>query len=150
MTEETKEKEAEVTESQQAEEAEQLLPDGIGLSVEEVRAMLQKKHETYIPPDDPYLMNITIMNAVLTEQAKLQKKYSDALASMLSVHSDRYIKSTTERMNEVMKTLSVLTTEGINKAVQDMVQFKTTMLICTAISFLSAALIVGVFVLKGA
>jgi len=48
MTEEEKEKAAEAaeaTESQQPEEAEQLLPDGIGLVVEDVRAMLQKKHE---------------------------------------------------------------------------------------------------------
>ena len=150
MTEEIREKDAEVAESQQAEEAEQLLPDGIGLSVEEVRTILQKKHDTYIPPDDPYLMNITIMNAVLTEQAKLQKAHEKALGKFMTEHTKQYLDETKKGMTEIMTALSQLTTEGINKAVQDMVQFKTTMLICTAISSLSAALIVGVFVLKGA
>ncbi|MBQ4568255.1 MAG: hypothetical protein IJA79_09055 [Desulfovibrio sp.] len=153
MTEEAKEKSAEAaeaTESQQPEEAEQLLPDGIGLTVEEVRAILQRDHKTVIPADDPALMYITIMNAALTEQAKLQKVHEKALGKLMGEYTNKHIEETKKGMTEVMSALSQLTTEGINKAVQDMVKFKQTMFICTAISFVSALLIVIVFILKGA
>ena len=130
-------------------EPDQLLPDGIGLTVEDVRALLLKKHDVAIPADDPALMYVTIMNAALTEQAKLQKAHQEALGKMMSEHTKQYVQSTREGISEIMGTLSKLTADGLNEAAKDMVKFRMSMIYCTAINFIAALLIVGVFVLKG-
>lgn len=126
-----------------------ILPDGIGLTVEQVRALLLKAHDVAIPADDPALMYVTIMNAALTEQAKLQAAHQAALGKLMAEHTKNYVESTKAGMTEIMGTLSKLTTDGLNDAAKDMVKFRTTMFFCTAITFLSALLVVGVFVLKG-
>ena len=127
-------------------EPDQLLPDGIGLTVEDV---LLKKHDVAIPADDPALMYVTIMNAALTEQAKLQKAHQEALGKLMSEHTKQYVQSTKEGISEIMGTLSKLTADGLNEAAKDMVKFRMSMIYCTAINFIAALLIVGVFVLKG-
>lgn len=130
-------------------EVDQLLPDGIGLTVEDVRALLLKKHDVAIPADDPALMYVTIMNAALTEQAKLQKSHQEALGKFMSEYTKQYVQSTNEGISEIMGTLSKLTVDGLNEAAKDMVKFRTSMMYCTAITFVSALLIVGVFVIRG-
>ena len=68
-------------------EPDQLFPDGIGLSVEDVRALLARKHETSVPKDDPILMVVTILNAFLGRQDELQKKHEKALAAFWDVEN---------------------------------------------------------------
>ena len=127
---------------------EQILPDGIGLSVDAVRTLLAKQHNTSVPKDDPMLMAVTIMNSALTEQAKLHKAHATALGKMMSEHTANYVKNTEKGMQEIMSTLSELTTKGLNEAAKDMVKFKMSMIYCTAITFVSSILIVGTFVLN--
>ena len=129
---------------------EQLLPDGIGLTVEQVRHLLLEKNDVAVPADDPALIYVTIMNAFLGEQAKLQNAHEAALGRLMTEHTNNYVQSTKVGMTEIMGTLSKLTTDGLNEAARDMVKFRTTMLFCTAINAVSALLIVAVFVLRGA
>lgn len=132
----------------QEEEKQQILPDGIGMSIEEIRTMLIAKHNTKIPKDDPILMVVSMLNAALTEQAKLQKAHEVALGKMMSEHTKNYVQNTENGMKEIMETLSSLTTKGLNEAAKDMVKFKMSMFYCTIITFISSLLIVGTFVLK--
>ena len=53
---------------------EERFPDGFGMSVEDVRALLAKKHDVSVPQDDPILMQVTILQVFLEAQARLQKK----------------------------------------------------------------------------
>ncbi|WP_165072416.1 hypothetical protein [Desulfovibrio sp. ZJ200] len=69
--------------SSPAPEAEPCLPDGLGLSVEDVRALLAKKHNLAVPVDDPLLMMVTIQNAFLGAQTQLQKRHEKALAAFM-------------------------------------------------------------------
>lgn len=128
--------------------AQPLLPDGIGLTVEQVSALIHQVNHFSLPPDDPALMYVTIMNAALTEQAKLQKAHQSALGKMMDEHTQKYVQETEKGMKEILFTLSKLTTEGLNEASKDMVKFRTTLWMCSGITFISALLIVCVFVLK--
>lgn len=126
------------------------LPDGVGLSIEDVRELLHRKHNASIPVNDPVLMFVTIMNAVLTEQEKLHARHREALTRFMGELTDAYAATVREGAEKVTDTLSALTAQGLNEAARDMVKFRTTLFLCTAISAVSALLIVAVFVLKGA
>lgn len=110
------------TESTSASEPEQLLPDGFGLSVDQVCALLAQINKTVVPKDDPLLMVVTILNAFLNEQDKLQKKHEKALAAFMSEQTAVYVKGVEESVASLSKTLSGATVEGIRKAVGEMAQ----------------------------
>lgn len=133
-------------------EPDQCLPDGIGLSVEDVRAMLAKKHDLAVPKDDPLLMMVTIQNAFLGVQTQLQKKHEKALAAFMGEQTTAYVKGVEESMAGLSRTLSGVTIEGIQQAASgfaaSLAGFKTSLYLCTAIMVLSALLNVAVFILK--
>lgn len=126
------------------------VPEGTGLSIEDVRELLFKRHNVAVPPDDPALMQVTIANAILTEQEKLHARHREALTKFMGELTEGYAASMREGVETVTETLSALTVKGLNEAARDMVKFRTTMLFCTAINAVSALLIVAVFVLRGA
>lgn len=132
----------------------QLLPDGFGLSVEDVRALLAKKHDLAVPKDDPTLMWVTVQNAFLEAQDRLQKKHEKALAAFMGKETEAYVKGVEKSMAGVSKTLSGVTIEGLQQAssgfASSLAGFRTSMYLCTAVMALSALLNVAVFVLKAA
>lgn len=125
-----------------------ILPDGIGMSVEEVQKLLLNQNKINVPKDDPVLMIVTVMNAALTEQAKLQKAHEKALGDMMAAHTKSYVEDTAKGMAGIMETLSKLTAQGLNDAAKDMVKYRMSMIYCTVINFIAAMLVVGVFILK--
>lgn len=60
-------------------EKEYLLPDGFGMSLDEIRALILNKYDIKVDKDDPILMIIPILNACLHEQQKLQEEYKEGL-----------------------------------------------------------------------
>ncbi len=138
--------------SSPAPEAEPCLPDGLGLSVEDVRALLAKKHNLAVPVDDPMLMMVTIQNAFLGAQTQLQKRHEKALAAFMGEQTATYMSGVEKSVSELRKTLSDVTINGIRDAASDFAAtlsgFKTTLYLCTAIIGLSALLNVAVFILK--
>lgn len=139
-------------ESTSTSEPKQLLPDGIGLSVEDVRALLARKHEITVPQNDPLLMVVTILNAFLDKQDALQKKHEKALAAFMGEQTAAYVKGVEESVASLSKTLSGATVEGISKAVGEMAAslagHRSAMYLCTAVMAVSALLNVAVFVLE--
>lgn len=138
--------------SSPAPEPDQCLPDGFGLSVEDVRALLARKHELAVPKDDPLLMVVTIHNAFLEEQDRLRKKHEKALAGFMGEQTLAYVGKMEESMAGLTKTLSGMTTEGIRQAAMgfaaSLAGVKSALYLCTAIIAISALLNVAVFVLK--
>lgn len=135
-----------------ASEPDQCLPDGFGLSVEDVRALLAKKHDLAVPADDPLLMMVTIQNAFLGAQTQLQKKHEKALAAFMGEQTAAYVQGVENSVSELQKTLSDVTINGIRDAASDFAatlsEFKSTLYLCTAVMALSALVNVAVFVLK--
>ena len=137
-----------------APEPEPCLPDGLGLAVEDVRALLAQKHNLAVPVDDPMLMMVTIQNAFLGAQAQLQKKHEKALAAFMGEQTMSYVKGVEKSVSELCDTLSGVTIKGIQGAASDFAAslggFKATLYLCTAIMAISALLNVAVFVLRAA
>lgn len=135
-----------------ADNPQQLLPDGIGLTVEEVSAMLHKEHGVSVPKDDPVLMQVTILNAFLQEQSKLQKKHEKALAAFMGKQTSAHVEAVEKSVHQLSETLSGVTVKGIQEAAKDFVadvsSLRTTLWLCTAIIACSAIINVAVFVLQ--
>ena len=83
---------SEQEETQNAGAVSPALPDGIGLTLDDVRALLAKEHETIVPKDDPMLMIVTLLNAYLGEVDKLHARHGKALAAHMAGKTDAYVK----------------------------------------------------------
>lgn len=133
-------------------EPDQCLPDGLGLSVEDVRALLAKKHDLAVPKDDPLLMMVTILNAFLGAQSQLQKKHEKALSAFMGEQTTAYVQGVEKSVADLTDTLSHMTSKGIQEAASgfaaSLAGFRTSLFLCTAIIGLSALLNVAVFVLQ--
>ena len=77
ILEDIQEQEREQVQTQQ--EKEYLLPDGFGMSLDEVRALILNKYDIKVDKDDPILLIVPILNACLHEQKKLQDVYRENL-----------------------------------------------------------------------
>jgi hypothetical protein len=125
-----------------------ILPDGIGLSYEEVRKILQGKHGK-IENDDPILMLITLLNVFLAEEEKLLDRHNTALSRIISDRTYGYIKAVEETTASFGKSLSSSSLEGITKVFeahgQKMEQFRSNMTWLTVIAGTSALVNVAAF-----
>lgn len=134
-------------------ERQQILPDGIGLSVDDVSAMLHRQHGISVPKDDPLLMQVTILNAFLTEQERLQKRHEKALAAFMGTQTSTHVEAVRNSVGQLSETLSGVTVKGIQEAakefVADVSSLRTTLWLCAAIIGCSALVNVAVFVLQG-
>lgn len=85
---------------------EERFPDGFGMSVEDVRALLAKKHDVSVPQDDPILMQVTILQVFLEAQARLQKKHETALAAFMGQQTTAYVKDMEKNLKSLTESPS--------------------------------------------
>lgn len=134
-------------------EKEPLLPDGVGLSVESVRNLLAKVHESVVSKDDPILMIVTMLNAYLGEVQGLHKKHEAGLSRLMADKTDEYVSGVKEAVSLLSESLSSVSVEGI-KAIFDkhdsrLKAFKSNLSWLAAITACSAIINVIAFVLMG-
>ena len=96
-------------------DAQALLPDGIGLTVENVRALLAKQHDTIVPKDDPMLMVVTLMNAFLTEIERLQARHEKGLSRLMTDKTDTYVAGVQSATDSLSESLSQASVESVRK-----------------------------------
>ena len=72
-------------------EGEALLPDGIGLSLEQAQALIVKSNGIVLANDEPALMGITICNAYLAEVVKLHARHEKGLTRLMAEKTDAYV-----------------------------------------------------------
>ena len=129
---------SEQEETQNAGAVSPALPDGIGLTLDDVRALLAKEHETIVPKDDPMLMIVTLLNAYLGEVAG---------------KTDAYVKGVQGATDAWAAQLSASSVEGIRKVFAEhagqLQSLKSGMWYAAAIVAVSALVNVAVFVLRG-
>lgn len=132
---------------------ESALPNGIGLSLEQVRALLAKTHETVVDKSDPILMVVTILNAHLAEVEKLQTRHKEGLGRLMADKTDAYVAGVTAAVGQLTDSLSSASVQGIRKVFDDhaarLQTFKNNTTWLAAIVAVSALLNVAVFVLGG-
>ena len=128
------------------------MPDGIGLSVEEIRTLLSQKHNTLVAPDDPLLMTVTILNAFLNEQQAQNDKLKAGMSKLLADKTDSYVTGVQTATDSLAEKLQSSSSEGLQKTLQGLhdtlANFKSTMILLSVIVSLSAILNIAVFVFK--
>lgn len=134
-------------------EKEPLLPDGIGLSLEQVKALIAKNHKIILANDEPSLMGVTICNAYLAEVEKLHTRHKDGLGRLMADKTDTYVSGVAAAVAQLTDSLSSASVEGIRKVFDEhaarLQAFKNSTAWLAAIVGVSALLNVTVFVLGG-
>jgi len=126
------------------------LPDGIGLTLDQVREKIAIQHHMVVSLDDPILMLVTLLNAFLTEEDKLLDRHNKALSKVLLARTDGYIKAVGQATASIEKNLSSASLADITKIFvmhrQEMDRFRSNMIWLAAIAGTSALVNVAAFV----
>lgn len=142
-----------IPQTSEQQEAEALLPDGAGLSLEQIRTLLAKVHETVVPKDDPILMVVTLLNAYLEEVERLQARHEKSLGKFMAEKTDAYVAGVHAATGKLTESLSSASVEGIRKVFDDhaarLAAFKSNVSWTALIVALSALANVTVFILMG-
>lgn len=85
-------------EPQKQQEKEYLLPDGFGMSLDEVRALILNKYDIKVDKDDPILLIVPILNACLHEQKKLQDEYKEGLENVYQSVLNNFLENLDKRL----------------------------------------------------
>jgi hypothetical protein len=132
---------------------ESLLPDGIGLTLDQAKALIAQNSGILLSNDEPALMGITICNAYLGELQKLHERHSKSLAKLMADKTDAYVSGVHASIGQLTESLSSASVEGIRKVFDDhaarLNAFKNAVFWAAAIVSASALLNVAVFVLRG-
>jgi hypothetical protein len=132
---------------------EPLLPDGIGLNLEQAKTLISQSSGILLANDEPALMGITICNAYLGEVQKLHNRHQAGLSRLMAEKTDAYMAGVNAAVAQLSESLSSASVEGIRKVFEDHASrlnaFRTTVLWGTAIVSVSALFNVAVFVLRG-
>jgi len=122
-----------------------ILPDGIGLTHDQVAELLVLQCKLEVSPDDPMMMMVTLLNAYLHEQDKLLQRHNQALTSILSARTDGYVQAVEQVSNDLKTSLASSTVEGIQSTYK---QFRISSIWLAGIIGVSALVNVTVFVLQ--
>ena len=95
------------------------MPDGVGISYEDIAVMLAMKHDTSVSRDDPVLMLVSICNSFLGEVEKLHKKHNEALTQIITARTQEYIAGVQETTDAFSKTISDASIDGIRKIFEE-------------------------------
>ena len=132
---------------------EDAVPDGIGLTLEQVQDLLAKTHKKVVDYHDPILMVVTMLNAHLTEVEKLHLRHKEGLGRLMADKTDAYVSGVQAAVGHLTDSLSSASVEGIRKVFDDhaarLQSFKNSTTWLAAVVAVSALLNVAVFVLGG-
>ncbi len=124
-----------------------VLPEGIGMSLDEVRALIEEKNEINVAPDDPILVALTIANAHLAAVERLHQRHSKALTELMSRETATHTEAVAKNVEALSEKLSGVTVENIGRVVTQfqsaLASFRTTLFICTGLALFSALLMLG-------
>ncbi len=132
--------------------SENTFPDGIGLSIEDVKALVAKENKTILDNDEPMLITVTILNAFLYENDKLNRKYHEALRQIYSEQTQLFIQDVEKSTVSIAKSLENVSVEGLHeihiKNTTQLTAFRRDMLWLSTIAFVSAIINVCVFIFR--
>ncbi len=111
---------------EKSKEKEYHLPDGFGLSIEEVQNIINQKCSVSVPKDDPIMLIVPILNAFLFEQQKLQEDYKEGLKEVYQEVLKAFIVEFEEKATkgiDVKVTHTGDNKQGDNKQLTIIVQY---------------------------
>lgn len=138
---------------QSVQEKEPPLPDGIGISLEQAKALIARHNNIVVADDEPALIELTILNAFLADVEKLQARHREGLSRLMVDKTDAYVSGVQKTVVQLTDSLSSASLEGIRKVLDahaaGLRAFKSSMAWLAAVVAVSALLNVAVFVLGG-
>ena len=134
-------------------EKEAILPDGIGLTLEQAKMLISEKCGIRLGNDEPALMGITICNAYLGELQKLHARHQQGLAQLMTEKTQAYVAGVNTAVDQLSASLTSASVEGIRKVFDEhaakLTTLKTVLVWASAIISASALINVVVFMLRG-
>jgi molecular chaperone GrpE (heat shock protein) len=95
------------------------IPDGIGLSYEDLAVLFAMKNETAVSKKDPVMIMVTVCNAFLEKARQLHDQHNEALTKILTAKTQDYITSVKTTTDAFTTTLSQASVEGIRKIFEE-------------------------------
>jgi hypothetical protein len=125
---------------------------GVGLTLEQIRAIVSQAHDIALPKDDAILMIATILNAYLTEIEKLHGRHEKGLTRLMAEKTEEYISGVQEVVIQLSSSLSSASVEGVRHVFDNhtttLKTFKSNVYLATIIVGMSALLNVAVFIFR--
>lgn len=90
------------------------LPDGVGLSYEELASRLAEKSRVIVSPDDPILMMVPLCNAFLEEERRLMERHKRALAQVMAEKTGGFVDSVKQITDDLGKTLTASAVDSLS------------------------------------
>lgn len=129
------------------------------LSVEAVRQLVAQKYNTTIPPDDPALLIVPIMQAALNEEKRLQESHREKLAEVMNGMVNglaEAVKRESAGVSEKLSGVAVQELQHVSAALHESSTTVTARLsghaialyLCTGIIAVSAIVNVYVFLVR--
>ena len=95
------------------------LPDGVGLSFDDIALLMAMKHKSVIEADEPMLMMVSVCNAFLSETQKLHQRHNEALAKIIAGKTQEYISGVKQTTDAFTQTLADASVEGVRQIFED-------------------------------
>ncbi len=135
-------------------DSETFTPDGIGLTLEDVRALLARQHNTVVGADDPVLMLVTLHNAFLGEYEKVLDRHNKAITALLVEKTDAYVSGVLHATEGLAAQLSAASVDTVQRVLQEHTSalraFRLHLAWLAAVVVVAALVNVAVFVFLGA
>jgi hypothetical protein len=129
-----------------------LLPDGLGMNLEQVQNLLAEKHKIIVGLDDPVLMLVTVMNAFLAQENALIERHKTALAKVMADKTGEYVSQVKTVTDSLSASLSDVTLAAMQKTFSDhsadLKTHKSDIMWLSAIAAISAITNVVIFAIK--
>ena len=95
------------------------IPDGVGISYEDLAVLFAMKNETAVDKNDPVLVIATVCNAFLTKAHELHERHNEALTKILTARTQDYITGVKNTTDAFTETLSQASVEGVRKIFEE-------------------------------
>lgn len=127
-------------------------PDGFGLTIEEIKALIAKECKIFVDNDEPHLMTVTILNAFLHENEKLHKKYSDTLRTIYAEQTQSFLQEIAKSTDGITQSLQSVSVEGLHnihvKNTAQLAVFRNTLFWVSSILLTLTIVNICVFILR--
>lgn len=130
------------------------LPEGVGMRLEDAKALLARVHDTNVDADDPVLMLVTLHNAFLQDYETLLARHHHAMTSLLAAKGEAYLADVRQASDVLAKEFSAASVATIQatfrehgaalKAFRRDLFWLTGVIVVAALAILAALLLPGV------
>lgn len=146
---------SQVTENQETmgiqEDDRSSIPSGIGLEIDQIRALLAEKHETVVGKDDPVLMICTLLNVFLEKSEKQNARLQAGMKKLLAEKTGEYLEGVNSVGDSLSESLSSASIEGLKNlsesTTKKVASLRASLTYASAIIAISALINVIAFVL---